>query len=158
MARANGGAIGAPRDGSGGDMVPKIRNTAAAAAAVLAVCAGAVAGSRARAANGELPVLGRLESGLWELRNLDRGGRFAPVCLGDRALLVQLQHRGLSCVRSIVTQGRDALEVRYNCPAGFGQTTIRVETPRLARIESRGVDGGIPFEFRAEARRVGACS
>jgi hypothetical protein len=39
----------------------------------------------------------------------------------------------------------------------MGHSTIRVETPRLVRIESQGVDGGMPFEFRAEARRIGPC-
>ena len=125
---------------------------ASAAAAILAACAAATAASQTA-----LPVLGRLETGLWELRNLDGGGNFAPVCLGDRALLTQLQHRRAACARNIVAQGRDTIEVRYNCPAGFGQTTIRVETPQLARIESQGVDNGVPFGFRAEARRVGGC-
>ena len=111
----------------------------------------------ATAAQHDLPVLGRLETGLWELRNLDGGGRFAAICLGDRGALTQLQHRRVACERSVVAQGQDTVEVRYNCPAAFGHTVIRVETPRLARIESQGIDNGLPFGFRAEARRVGDC-
>ena len=121
-------------------------------ATVLAASAAAAAATQV-----ELPVLDRLEDGLYQLRKLDGGGNLAAICLGDRGALVQLQHRGLACRRSVVGRGPDRVEVRYNCPVGFGQTTVRVETPRLARIESQGVDNGVPFGFRAEARRVGPC-
>ncbi|HEX8365111.1 MAG TPA: hypothetical protein VF603_07495 [Allosphingosinicella sp.] len=111
----------------------------------------------AAAVESELPVLGRLQAGLWQLRSLDNGRPLAAICLGDRAQLVQPRHRGVACTRSVVSRAQDAVEIRYNCPAAFGQTAIRVETPRLARIESQGVDNGVPFGFRAEARRVGSC-
>lgn len=137
-----------------GDRV-KARFPNAAAAAALLVTGGALA--PALAAQDDLAPLGRLEAGLYELRDLDRAGRFAPVCLGDRSALVQLQHRRTGCSRQVVTRAQDSIEVRYSCPGGFGQTAIRVETPRLARIETQGVDKGVPFGFRAEARRVGAC-
>jgi hypothetical protein len=106
-----------------------------------------------------LPVLGRLQPGLWHLRDLDGGASPpAPVCLGDPALLVQLRHRGRDCSKGPVSSAPDSVTITYNCPAaGLGHTTIRVETPRLARIESQGIDNGIPFAFRAEARRVGPC-
>ncbi|MEA3016624.1 MAG: hypothetical protein QOI38_1346 [Sphingomonadales bacterium] len=111
----------------------------------------------AAATEAELPVLGRLETGLWQLRSLDNGRTLAAICLGDRGQLAQPHHRGIACSRNVVSRAQDAVEIRYNCPAAFGQTAIRVETPRLARIESQGVDNGVPFGFRAEARRVGAC-
>jgi hypothetical protein len=133
------------------------KGAAAAGAAIFALCALGSAAAQAYASGAALPVLGRLEPGLWELRSLAGRGRFDPVCIGDRTALVQLQHRRASCTRSVVARGRDRLEVRYNCPAAFGQTTIRVEGPRLARIESEGVDNGVPFGFRVEARRVGTC-
>jgi hypothetical protein len=48
--------------------------------------------------------------------------------------------------------------VHYSCPgSGWGRTTVRVETPRLARVETQGIAGKAPFAFTAEARRVGAC-
>jgi hypothetical protein len=125
--------------------------------AVLAAAIALTSAAVAAASGSVLPVLDRLDAGLWELRNLDGAGSFAPVCLGDPNALVQLQHRRATCSRSIVARTRDQLEVRYNCSAGFGQTTIRVEGRRLARIESQGVDNGVPFGFRAEARRVGDC-
>ena len=121
------------------------------------VLAGMAAAAGAAATQAELPVLGRLETGLWQLRSLEGGGTVGAICLGDRGLLAQLRHRGQDCRRTVVAAGADSVEVRYNCPAAFGQTTIRVETPRLARVESQGVDNGVPFGFRAEARRVGPC-
>lgn len=133
------------------------RRGAAAAGAILLLSAGAAA-AQAYASGAALPVLGRLEGGLWELRSLQGRVSFDPICLGaDKGTLVQLQHRRASCGRTVVAQSRDRLEVRYNCPAAFGQTTIRVEGPRLVRIDSEGVDNGIPFGFRVEARRVGPC-
>jgi hypothetical protein len=131
------------------------RMTRARAGAAIVLAALAAAG--AAATQTELPVLGRLETGLWQLRSLEGGGGMAAICLGDRALLAQLRHRGQDCRRTVVAAGADSVEVRYNCPAAFGQTTIRVETSRLARVESQGVDNGVPFGFRAEARRVGPC-
>ena len=123
----------------------------------LAMLAAASVTGAAAAVESELPVLGRLEAGLWQLRSLDNGRTLAAICLGDRTQLVQPRHRGIACSRSVVSRAQDAVEIRYNCPSAFGQTAIRVETPRLARIESQGVDNGVPFGFRAEARRVGNC-
>ena len=131
------------------------KGSAAAAGAVMLVLSAAAAAAQASGA--ALPVLGRLEPGLWELRNIGGRAQFAPVCLGDPAALVQLQHRRTGCTRSVVAQGRDRIEVRYACAGAFGQTTIRVEGSRLAQIESEGIDNGVPFGFRVEARRVGRC-
>lgn len=128
----------------------------ARAAIIFAVLASAT-GAAAAATQATLPVLSRLDRGLWELRNLDTGGHFAPICLRDPAALTQLQHRQSQCTRNVVSQSADRVEVRYACPTGFGQTTIRVETTRLARIVSEGIDNGVPFGFRAEGRRVGPC-
>jgi len=115
------------------------------------------AAAAAAATQTELPVLGRLEAGLWQLRSLEGGGALGAICLGDRGQLAQLRHRALDCRRSVVASGRDMVEIRYTCPAGVGQSTIRAETSRLARVESQGIDNGVPFAFRIEARRVGAC-
>jgi hypothetical protein len=127
-----------------------------AAALAVAASAAAPAGSRVE---GAAPVLGRLEHGLWQLRPLD--GRRSPqpsVCLGDPEKLAQLQHVHRNCSRRLVASARDSVTLSYECPAiGSGHTVIRVETPRLARIESQGLDNGVPFAFRAEARRIGPC-
>ena len=133
------------------------RRVARAGAAAILASIAAAAGVAAGASQAELPVLGRLESGLWQLRSLEGGGSFGAICLGDRGEMAQLRHRGLACQRTVVGQSRDTVEISYSCAAAAGQTTVRVETPRLARVESQGVDNGVPFGFRAEARRVGPC-
>ena len=113
----------------------------------------------AQPAPASLAALGKLQAGMWQLRDLDRGGaELPPVCLGDPAVLVQLRHRGASCSRRVVAQGPATATVHYTCPVGgFGQTLIRVETPRLVQIETQGITGTIPFASRVEARRVGSC-
>lgn len=133
----------------------KFNRGARAGAVIVTVAVATAAGSAATQLH--VPVLGRLESGLWQLRSLEGGGSIAAVCLGDPLVLTQLRHRGEQCRHTLVGQGRDSVELRYNCRAAFGQTAIRVETPRLARVETQGVDNGVPFAFRAEARRVGPC-
>jgi len=152
MTGGGSGARGAASQG--GTMTVAEGGLRTGAAIILAAAAAAAGGA---ATQTELPVLGRLESGLWQLRSLEGGGTMGAICLGDRGLLAQLRHRDLACRRSVVGQGQDSIELRYTCPSAFGQTTIRVETPRLARVESQGVDDGTPFGFRAEARRVGPC-
>lgn len=105
-----------------------------------------------------LPVLDRLEAGLWELRGAGNA-RIASICIGDRGRLTQPQHARLACTRSVIGSDARTVTVRYSCPGvGSGQTEIRVETPRLAQIDSQGLDRGAPFALRAEARRIGPCA
>ena len=40
---------------------------------------------------------------------------------------------------------------------GYGRTSIRLETDRLVQIRTQGIADGLPFEYSAEARRVGDC-
>lgn len=103
------------------------------------------------------PMLARLESGQWELRG-PGNGRLASICLGNPILLTQPQHGATNCTRDVVVADADSMTVNYSCPGvGRGRTTIRFETPRLVQIDSQGLDRGMPFALRAEARRVGAC-
>lgn len=106
-----------------------------------------------------LAVLGRLEPGQWEIRDSgDKKVLRDAFCIGDPLRLTQPQHRAAACRRSVVAAEADSATVHYTCPsAGFGRTTIRYETPRLAQVETQGVDRGLPFAFRAEARRTGSC-
>lgn len=107
-----------------------------------------------------LSVLSRLEPGLWVLRDRDGSRSLPSICLrGDRELVMQIQHGQAACTRLVIASDAKGATVHYTCPgAGFGRTSVRVETPRLLKIDSQGVHEGAPFAFRAEARRVGACA
>ena len=104
-------------------------------------------------------ALAKLQPGLWQLRVLGGGTqRPAPVCIGDPTVLAQLQHRNTPCSRLVVSQSDQGATVHYTCPAGgYGQTSLRVETPRLVQIDTQGIADNIPFAYRAEARLVGSC-
>ena len=110
-------------------------------------------------ANGAHPMLTRLEAGQWELRGSSGNGRIAAICLGNPILLTQPRHGGAPCTRDVVAADSDSMTVNYSCPGlGRGRTTIRFETPRLVQIDSQGLDHGMPFALRAEARRIGPCA
>ena len=101
-------------------------------------------------------VFGKLERGRWQLR--DAEGAVRSICLGDPAVLVQLEHGGASCSHEVLASEAGSATVQYTCPArGFGHTRIRIETPRLARIDTQGLSDGRPFSYRTEARKVGSC-
>jgi len=103
-------------------------------------------------------MLTRLESGQWELRG-GNNARIAAICLGNPILLTQPRHASAPCSRDVVAADANSMTVNYSCPGlGRGRTTIRIETPRLVQIDSQGLDHGMPFALRAEARRVGPCA
>lgn len=127
-----------------------------------AIALGAVALLTAPAmtqSGGRLAALAKLEPGLWQLRDLDTGDRYPPICVADPAMLMQLQHRNSPCSRLVISGDASSATVHYTCPAsGFGRTSLRVETPRLAQIDTQGISGNAPFAYRIEARRTGSCS
>lgn len=131
-----------------------VRRALIALGAILAVTAPALTQAPGRPA-----ALEKLQAGLWQLRDLDSPNVQLPLlCLGDPNLLVQLKHRNAPCSRLVVGQDQLSATVHYTCTAGgFGQTLIRVETPRLVQIETQGIAENVPFASRFEARRVGAC-
>jgi hypothetical protein len=102
-------------------------------------------------------ALDRIEAGRWEVRRF-AGNSLGTICLGDRTLLAQVQHRGGACSRELVSSNGRAVTVQYSCRGtGSGRTTLRVETPRLVQIDSQGLDSGQHFAIRGEARRIGPC-
>lgn len=104
----------------------------------------------------DLPALSRLEPGRWEIRDLDSGAT-ESLCLGDRRALMHLRHRPAQCSWTVIrNDGRDAT-VTFRCSNGSGRTALRVETARLAQIDSQGILNGLPYALRAEARRAGIC-
>lgn len=105
----------------------------------------------------QLQALDKLASGNWELRNRSDGTR-QHVCVRNGRELIQLRHPQPACPRFIVEDSADRVVVQYTCQGhGFGRTQIRRETPVIAQIDSQGVIDGLPFQFSAEARRIGGC-
>lgn len=129
--------------------------TASAGLAAAGALTLAVAPSVAQNAN--LALFGELDRGQWELRF--RGGEPSQrICLREGTELIQLRHRRANCNRIVVENGANQVTVQYTCPGdGFGRTSVRRESATLAQVESQGIAGGRPFQFSAEARRVGAC-
>ncbi|HEV2747671.1 MAG TPA: hypothetical protein VGW34_10280 [Allosphingosinicella sp.] len=108
----------------------------------------------------KLTALAQLEPGLWQLRDLeDRSAEPQSLCVADPNLLLQVQHREAACQRTIIDDGLKAATVHYTCPAnGFGRTSLRVETSKLAKIDTQGISHNVPFAYRMEARRTGECA
>jgi len=105
----------------------------------------------------DVPVLGRLQDGLWELRFRD-GSPGRRVCWHDPWRLIQLEHPDLACDRLVIENSPDAASVQYTCRGkGYGRTTIRRESSQLLQLETQGVAGGLPFVMTGEGRRVGDC-
>ncbi len=104
-------------------------------------------------------ALADLDAGLWELRAVGGGAGNTRLCVTDmRQLFQPLQPRPL-CRHFLSENSGDHAAVTYDCAArGQGRTALRVETPRLVRIDSQGVADGQPFAVRYEARRLGACA
>lgn len=124
---------------------------------ILAALACVAAAPLAAAAGNALGFLNRLEPGRWVVASRD-GGPSRAVCLGDPIQLIRLRHSSGSCSRYVVEDAADKVTVQYTCKgSGYGRTSVRRETASLVQIESQGIEGGLPFQFRAEARRTGAC-
>ena len=109
-------------------------------------------------ATGGLEAFAHLEPGRWQIRDLDADVDRQSLCLGDPILLAQLEHQGPPCASEIIENGPSGGTIRYTCRGrGFGHSTLRVETPRLVKIHTQGINGARPFDFKAEARRIGDC-
>ena len=105
---------------------------------------------------GQIVALNAVQPGQWQLR--EAGGTARAMCVRDPAALFQLRNRGTVCTRFVIDNSPTSATVHYTCPgAGHGRTTISVETPRLIRIDSQGIDGGAPFALEMEGRRTGGC-
>jgi hypothetical protein len=110
------------------------------------------------AAAPNLIALNQIEPGQWQLRARDATLE-RSVCVGDPRSLLQVRHGSAVCSRFVISNDARATTIHYTCPgAGHGQTTLRVETPRLIQIESQGIAEREPFSIRLEGRRVGNCA
>jgi hypothetical protein len=113
--------------------------------------------SPAAAQGPSLAMLSALDDGQWEVRPRD-GSALRRVCVRSGLELIQLQHSDSDCSRFVVEDGAKTVTVQYTCRGnGYGRTSIRRETASLVQIDSQGIAGGLPFQFSAEARRVGNC-
>lgn len=104
-----------------------------------------------------LAMLGTLSKGEWTIRQ--RGSAPArKICVKSGAELIQLMHREAGCSQFVVEDAAARVTVQYTCPGnGYGRTSIRRETPALVQLESQGIEGKMPFQLTAEARRTGSC-
>ncbi|MEQ1542708.1 MAG: hypothetical protein ABL926_10680 [Novosphingobium sp.] len=129
-----------------------VRIGAAAAVAFVALAAPALGGGQS------LAMLDQLDSGRWEVRLREPGNPVQKICVDNGRRLIQLRHPADSCERFVVQDGASDVTVQYTCRGrGYGRTHIRRETSRLVQISSQGIAQGLPFDFTAEARRVGEC-
>lgn len=118
--------------------------------------AGALLGSAA--AQAPRDALDGVEPGLWRLHQIGAGEADVTLCVADPRALLQVRHPGAQCIRHPLDLGPNKAGARYSCPgAGYGQTDLTVENPRLVRIQTQGIAKGQPFADDYEARRVGAC-
>jgi len=104
-----------------------------------------------------LAALKQIEPGLWQLDVKGRARRL--VCVSDAVNLVQIEHDQPGCSRFVIANEPRSSTVHYSCQrAGWGRTTIRVETGRLVTIQTQGISRNAPFDYSIEARRIGECA
>ncbi|WP_338467044.1 hypothetical protein RXV95_00360 [Novosphingobium sp. ZN18A2] len=143
-------------------MTPLRRLALAAALPALAGAAIAVGvavpSGEARPQQPTLQMLDQLQPGLWELR--DRTEKTSrKICIASGRALIQIRHPGEACKRLVVEDSAQVVTVQYTCPgSGYGRTSVRMESPTLAQLDTQGIAQGRPFDFSAEVRRVGPCN
>ncbi|QNE31704.1 hypothetical protein F1C10_06995 [Sphingomonas sp. NBWT7] len=121
--------------------------------------AGLVAVSAVASAQAPRTATDQLSTGSWMLHESGSRRPGRALCVREAAELLQIHHPGLSCARFVVANEPHAVTVHYTCPgAGYGRTTLIVETPTRARIETQGLAHGAPFNVQYAAQRDGACA
>jgi len=121
------------------------------------LCAGFLA-TAGQAQGPALGMLDRFEAGLWEVQPRDQSSAMTQLCIESGRKLIQIRHSRDSCRRFVIEDTPGAVTVQYSCPSnGYGHTRVRFENVRLAQIETQGIENGLPFNFSAEARRIGSC-
>lgn len=130
-----------------------LRLVSGAIVVVLAFAAPALTAQRP-----SLAMLDQLQPGQWEVRDRDLAGGRSRVCIDTGRRLIQIRHMREACRSFTVQDTADAVTVHYTCPGnGYGQTSVRFESAQLVQLETQGIAQGLPFNFRAEVRRIGAC-
>jgi hypothetical protein len=125
---------------------------------ITATSVGVMLASAAFAQRPALTMLDHLPHGRWELHFRGEQEPAKQICLHDGRDLIQLRHPDRTCNRLVIEDSDASVTVQYTCRGhGYGRTHIRRETDRLFQVESQGVADGLPFDFRAEGRRIGDC-
>lgn len=105
-----------------------------------------------------LAVLATVQPGRWTLSSRDKSFAARALCVTDPRALLELRQLTGGCSRFVIANEPTTATIHYTCPgSGHGRTTLRLETPRLAQIETQGMSGSSPFEYQIEARRTGSC-
>lgn len=105
-----------------------------------------------------LPPVVAGSGGLWEVSKSITGARPERRCVPSASVLAQWEHRRAQCTRVVISSTGAEAVIHYTCPGdGFGQSKIKVITPRSLRIETQGISGGYPFNYVLHARRIGEC-
>ncbi|WP_051504068.1 DUF3617 domain-containing protein [Sphingomonas jaspsi] len=126
------------------------RITLAIAAIAASAVAVAAAGPRALA-----PATG----GLWEVSRNAQGQNAQRLCVPDPAALAQYEHLGQQCTRVVIADHGTQAVFHYTCAdGGFGRSDVTLITPRTLRVDTQGINRGLPFHYQLHARRVGECS
>jgi len=129
------------------------------AVGVCAVALMALSGQALTAERPSLAMLDQLQPGQWEVRDRDSSGGRSRLCIESGRRLIQIRHMREACRSFTVEDTAEAVTVHYTCPGnGYGQTSVRFESAQLVQLETQGIAQGLPFNLRAEARRIGACT
>jgi|SoimicmetaTmtLPB_FD_contig_61_792926_length_691_multi_2_in_0_out_0_2 hypothetical protein len=105
-----------------------------------------------------LPPVLSTSGGLWEVSKSATGANGEKLCVPQAVALSQWEHRKGQCTRAVLSSTETEAVIHYTCTGGgFGQSKIRVITPRSLRIETQGISDGFPFSYTLHARRVGDC-
>lgn len=112
----------------------------------------------AGAADAPVLAFNRIQPGAWQLRSLDKSEPDRRLCIQDGYELIQLRHPGAACSRFVLANNPEVATVHYTCTgAGYGRTTIKMETGQLIRVDSQGLVNQSPFQVSFEGRRIGEC-
>jgi hypothetical protein len=96
--------------------------------------------------------------GLWEITGIPNAETASRQCLANTGALSRLEHRDQRCTETVLSQTDKMTLIDYQCTnGGYGHTKITVLTPRSLRIETQGISGNLPFNYKIQARRVGDC-
>lgn len=104
-------------------------------------------------------ALEELRPGLWSIHADGPGALPRRICLDDPAKLVQVRHsETAACSRMVIASAAHEATIHYSCPgAGWGRTSLRVDSATSVRIDTQGIADNAPFAYQATARREGEC-